>query len=95
MKKRNAEEEHIEENALIEEEREIEEIEEIDRAKAKVEVCHCDEEDECNYNYGSIRMRLAHAYVPWQRYDDAFSPQEALKKGTLFPCLYGAYPIPR
>nr|WP_255711107.1 spore coat associated protein CotJA [Pelosinus baikalensis] len=38
---------------------------------------------------------LAHAYVPWQCYDEAFSPQEALKKGTLFPSLYGVYPIPR
>lgn len=40
------------------------------------------------------RMQLAHAYVPWQCYDEAFSPQEALMKGTLFPSLYGVYPIP-
>lgn len=39
-------------------------------------------------------MMLAHAYVPWQYYDNAFSPQEALMKGTLFPELWGAYPIP-
>lgn len=37
---------------------------------------------------------LAHAYVPWQCYTKAFSPQEALKKGTLFPELYGLYPLP-
>ncbi|WP_238528235.1 spore coat associated protein CotJA [Acetonema longum] len=37
---------------------------------------------------------LAHAYVPWQCYTKAFSPQEALKKGTLFPELYGPYQPP-
>lgn len=40
-------------------------------------------------------MQLAHAYVPWQYYDAAFSPQEALMKGTLFPELYGPYIPPR
>ncbi|WP_378955756.1 spore coat associated protein CotJA [Pelosinus sp. sgz500959] len=40
-------------------------------------------------------MQLAHAYVPWQYYDAAFSPQEALMKGTLFPELYGVYMPPR
>ncbi len=39
-------------------------------------------------------MVLAHAYVPWQQYDNAFSPREALMKGTLFPELFGVYPIP-
>ena len=39
-------------------------------------------------------MMLAHAYVPWQFYENAFCPQEALMKGTLFPELWGAYPIP-
>ncbi|BBB90701.1 MAG TPA: spore coat associated protein CotJA [Methylomusa anaerophila] len=37
---------------------------------------------------------LAHAYVPWQCYETAFSPCEALMKGTLFPELWGVYPIP-
>ncbi len=40
-------------------------------------------------------MQLAHAYVPWQYYEAAFSPQEALMKGTLFPELYGLYMPPR
>jgi len=40
-------------------------------------------------------MRLAHAYVLWQHYDKAFSPSEALMKGTLFPELYGVYMIPQ
>ena len=38
---------------------------------------------------------LAHSYVPWQCYNQAFSPCEALKKGTLFPELWGVYPIPK
>ena len=38
---------------------------------------------------------LAHSYVPWQSYDDAFSPQEALMRGTLFPELFGVYKIPK
>lgn len=33
-------------------------------------------------------FRLAHAYVPWQCYNVAYSPAEALCKGTLFPELY-------
>lgn len=37
------------------------------------------------------RMRLATAYVPWQRYGRTFSPREALMKGTLFPELYQPY----
>lgn len=40
-------------------------------------------------------MLLAHAYVPWQFYHEAFSPREALHKGTLFPELYGVYVPPR
>jgi hypothetical protein len=43
----------------------------------------------------SRRRILAHAYVPWQRYEGAFNPKEALMKGTLFPELYGVYPIPK
>lgn len=41
-----------------------------------------------------MEMMLAHAYVPWQVYDKAFSPREALMKGTLFPELYGPYRPP-
>ena len=41
-----------------------------------------------------MTMMLAHAYVPWQQYEQAFCPQEALMKGTLFPELWGVYPIP-
>lgn len=39
-------------------------------------------------------MVLAHAYVPWQFYERAFCPSEALMKGTLFPELYGVYKVP-
>lgn len=61
----------------------------------------CDEPDpcECNMYDGGMMMPrpmlLAHAYVPWQRYERAFSPREALMKGTLFPELWGVYPIPK
>lgn len=40
-------------------------------------------------------MMLAHAYVLYQCYNKAFCPAEALMKGTLFPELWGVYPIPR
>ena len=36
-------------------------------------------------------VRLAQAYVIWQRYGLTFSPAEALEKGTLFPELYSPY----
>lgn len=38
---------------------------------------------------------LAHSYTPWQFYNKAYSPAMALKKGTLFPELYGVYTIPK
>ena len=47
------------------------------------------EDDDCS------TMQLAHSYVPWQYYDKAFCPPEALMKGTLFPELYGVYMIPQ
>jgi hypothetical protein len=48
----------------------------------------CVPEDICEH------MVLAHSYVLWQRYTQAFCPEEALMKGTLFPELWGVYPIP-
>lgn len=50
----------------------------------------CDMPDLCE-----MPLLLAHAYVPWQKYERAFTPREALAKGTLFPELWGVYPIPR
>lgn len=44
---------------------------------------------------GKKKGRLAHAYVPWQFYCKAYNPHEALHRGTLFPELYGVYPIPK
>ncbi len=35
--------------------------------------------------------KLAHAYVPFQVMEKVFSPEEALRKGTLFPELYMPY----
>ena len=37
-------------------------------------------------------VRLAQAFVIWQKYGRTFSPAEALEKGTLFPDLYSPYP---
>lgn len=46
-----------------------------------------------------VEYEYARAYVPFQYYTEAFSPQEALMKGTLFPELYQPEyfikPIPR
>lgn len=47
----------------------------------------CDNFPEC--------IQLAHSYVPWQTYEKAFTPGEALMKGTLFPELWGVYRIPK
>lgn len=91
----------------VEEIDKIDEIDDPDRMKQKS--CNCknepEPEPECKYKYeyececengmGTGRKMLAHAYVLWQRYDEAFSPPEALRKGTLFPNLYGVYPIPK
>lgn len=65
---------------------EIEDKEEPERVKKEMWNSH-------GHN-GHSGMLLAHAYVLWQCYDEAFCPQEALMKGTLFPELYGVYPIP-
>ncbi len=43
---------------------------------------------------GAPRL-LAHSYTPWQFYKKAFSPAEALERGTLFPELFGVYRIPK
>lgn len=47
----------------------------------------CDKFPEC--------IVLAHSYVPWQYYEKAFTPPEALMRGTLFPELWGVYKIPK
>ncbi|MEF2112537.1 spore coat associated protein CotJA [Clostridium frigoriphilum] len=36
-------------------------------------------------------VRLAAAYVPYQKLCTIFSPLEALKRGTAFPELYSPY----
>lgn len=51
-------------------------------------------DDEMMMMHMHNNMILAHAYVPWQVYDKAFCPSEALMKGTLFPELYGVYKVP-
>lgn len=58
------------------------------KAKMEHEMCQETEMEDCG-------MMLAHAYVPWQYYEKAFCPEEALMRGTLFPELYGVYRIPK
>lgn len=36
-------------------------------------------------------LKLARAYVPFQKFCTIFSPEEGLKKGTAFPELYEPY----
>lgn len=37
-------------------------------------------------------MELARAYMPLQGgFGELFSPEEALRSGTIFPCLYRPY----
>lgn len=40
------------------------------------------------------RQQFAHVYMPQQIYRRSLAPKEALVKGTLFPELWGVYPIP-
>ena len=39
-------------------------------------------------------QQFAHVYMPIQMYQRSFPLKEALVKGTLFPELWGVYPIP-
>lgn len=58
--------------------------------------CGCEKDASImKYCAGDGRKILAHTYVPWQSYDRAYGPREALTKGTLFPNLWGVYRIPR
>jgi len=45
------------------------------------------------YSYPAAQpdLVLARAYVPPQTYTNAFSPEEALREGTLFPELVRPY----
>ena len=36
-------------------------------------------------------LPLARAYVPMQGWCGTYPPEEALRKGTIFPCLYQPY----
>ena len=38
-------------------------------------------------------VRLAHAYVPWQKLCGTMSPMQSLKSGTIFPELTDQYGI--
>lgn len=68
--------------------------EEADEMDFMDDNCDMEMPSKCAMPQTCMNMVLAHAYVRWQYYDRAFCPQEALQKGTLFPELWGVYPIP-
>jgi hypothetical protein len=39
-------------------------------------------------------VKLARAYVPFQKYCTTYEPVEGLDKGTVFPELYSPYTAP-
>lgn len=49
-------------------------------------------QSDSEYQLELEKLRLARAYIPWQRYGKTYSPREALERGTLFPELYSPYP---
>ena len=52
----------------------------------------CSSMDNCIPQETVIKnIRLAAAYVPYQKFCTLFSPLEALKRGTAFPELYSPY----
>ncbi len=50
-------------------------------------------EDGCAFSVVKSQQ-FAHVYMPIQMYQRSFPLKEALVKGTLFPELWGVYPIP-
>ncbi len=48
-------------------------------------------ENQSYQELGFKTIQLARAYVPFQRFTKNYSPQEALKKGTLYPELWMPY----
>ncbi|MBQ6712183.1 MAG: spore coat associated protein CotJA [Selenomonadales bacterium] len=50
-------------------------------------------EDGCAFSVVKSQQ-FAHVYMPIQMYQRSLPLKEALVKGTLFPELWGVYPIP-
>ena len=48
-------------------------------------------ENQIYQELGIKTIKLAHAYVPFQRFTKNYCPEEALKKGTLYPELWMPY----
>ena len=50
-------------------------------------------ENEESYAYPVLpaHVMLAHAYVPYQQFKTIYSPEEGLRKGTVFPELTNLY----
>ena len=56
-----------------------------------IQLLPCDIDDKC---YSIDDMPLAYAYVPYQKYENPYCKEKALKVGTIFPSLnkpYGVY----
>lgn len=49
------------------------------------------EKEKASVQWYDKRMRLAEVYIPMQEYRETFDPQEALRRGTIFPELYRPY----
>ena len=56
------------------------------------ELCSASE-DECAFSVVKSQQ-FAHVYMPIQMYQKSLPLKEAIVKGTLFPELWGVYPIP-
>lgn len=63
-------------------------------AKPEVDMFNtkCEEMNQCIPQETIIRnVRLAAAYVPYQKYCTIFPPIQSLKAGTIFPELFSPY----
>ena len=52
------------------------------------------EESKQSRNFDNLplaSMPLAQAYVPVQSFEEVYSAEEGIKKGTIFPSLYNPY----
>ena len=60
--------------------------------ETKKKIVNCSIPNNCIPQETQIRnVRLAAAYVPFQKLCTLFAPLEALKRGTAFPELYSPY----
>jgi hypothetical protein len=64
----------------------------LEQNENRKKMLKCSSMDNCIPQETVIKnIRLAAAYVPYQKLCTLFSPLEALKRGTAFPELYSPY----